>query len=70
MVTIFVHSKYHRLTVGMVFYGASYGSVDLGGNRYLNFALICAVDLPSALLAYYCVDRYVTMKALCVAYRT
>ena len=31
----------------LVYYGVSYGSIDLGGNRYLNSFLVSIVELPS-----------------------
>ncbi|XP_028391580.1 solute carrier family 22 member 16-like isoform X2 [Dendronephthya gigantea] len=47
-------------TVAHVYYGVSWGSVDLGGNRYLNFFLLMAVGLPANFLVIWTVDSLVT----------
>ncbi|XP_046846068.1 organic cation transporter protein-like [Xenia sp. Carnegie-2017] len=51
----------------LVYYGVSYSSVDLGGNRYLNFALISLVELPSNLLCIVAVNKFGRKKAVIVA---
>lgn len=48
----------------MIYYGVSYGSVDLGGNRYLNFALTSIVELPSNFTAILAANRYAKMLVL------
>jgi hypothetical protein len=46
MVMIFVPPIY-RFANALVYWGVSYGAVDLGGNRYLNVFLISVVEIPS-----------------------
>ena len=48
------------MSIGIVYYGVSYGSVDLGWNRYLTFALTSFVELPSNYVAIFALDRYAT----------
>ena len=43
----------------MVYYGVSFGSVDLGWNIYLTFALTSLVEIPSNLAAIYYGGRFV-----------
>lgn len=54
----------YRFANALVYYGVSYSSVDLGGNRYLNFALISLVELPSNLLCIVAVNKYCIIKPL------
>ena len=39
----------HRFANALVYYGVTYGSVDLGGDRYLSAFLISVVEIPSNL---------------------
>ncbi|CAB4039253.1 Hypothetical predicted protein [Paramuricea clavata] len=41
----------------LVYYGVSFGSVDLGGNRYLNVFLVSVVEIPSNLAYIWSADR-------------
>ncbi|XP_046846066.1 solute carrier family 22 member 15-like [Xenia sp. Carnegie-2017] len=50
----------------LVYYGVSYGSVDLGGNRYLNFALSSIVELPSNVLSIISANRFGRKKTVIV----
>ncbi|XP_028398773.1 solute carrier family 22 member 5-like [Dendronephthya gigantea] len=50
----------------LVYYGVSYGSVDLGGNRYVNFALTSIVELPSNILCIFVANRYGRKKTVIV----
>ena len=43
-------------------YGVSYGSVDLGGNRYLNSFLISIVELPSNFAIVWSAGRSVSKQ--------
>ena len=45
-------------THALVYYGVSIGSVDLGGNRYLNFFLISLVGLPSNFALMWATHRF------------
>ena len=47
-----------RMTISLVYFGVSYGSVDLGWNRYLTFALTSLVELPSNYASIWAIDRY------------
>lgn len=46
-----------RFTVALVYYGVSYGSVDLGWDRYLTFALTSLVEFPAVFLSVYLAER-------------
>ncbi|XP_028401286.1 solute carrier family 22 member 15-like [Dendronephthya gigantea] len=45
-------------THALVLYGVSYGSVDLGGNRYLNFFLLSLVAAPANFFCMWAVNRF------------
>ena len=46
-------------TNGLVYFGASLASGDLGtGSLYLNFLLVSLVEFPALLLASYCCNRF------------
>ena len=47
-----------RLTSSLVYYGVSYGSVDLGWNRYLMFALTSIIEFPSNMFTIWLLNRY------------
>ncbi|XP_046846762.1 solute carrier family 22 member 15-like [Xenia sp. Carnegie-2017] len=51
----------------LVYYGASYISVDIGGNRYLNFALTSLVELPSDLLCIVTANKFGRKKTVVVS---
>ena len=42
----------------MVYFGASYGASDFGGNMYFNFALTSLVEIPATFLAIDNCERY------------
>jgi hypothetical protein len=42
----------------MVYYGASYGASDFGGNMYFNFALTSLIEIPAHFLAIDNCERY------------
>jgi hypothetical protein len=42
-----------------VYYGVSFGSVDLGGNRYLNFFLVSLVGIPAYVAIIWAANRFV-----------
>ncbi|KAL7735850.1 hypothetical protein ACLKA6_017848 [Drosophila palustris] len=41
----------------IVFYGLSLNSTNLSGNKYLNFALVCLVEIPGYTLAWLCLRK-------------
>ncbi len=44
--------------------GLTYHSVNLGGNVFLNFAVIASIEIPSYVLTYLTLDRCVcTVKS-------
>lgn len=51
------------ITIALVYYGVSYGSVDLGWNRYLTFALTSLIELPSNYASIWSMDRYGRKKS-------
>ncbi|XP_028401281.1 solute carrier family 22 member 16-like isoform X2 [Dendronephthya gigantea] len=51
----------------LVYYGVSYGSVDLGGNRYLNVFLVSVVEIPSNFALIWAVRRFGRKKCVLFA---
>ena len=47
---------YFRLAVVLAFYGLTYNSISLG-NKYLNFAISAAIELPSYMIVWVGLDR-------------
>ncbi|KAF2905671.1 hypothetical protein ILUMI_00505 [Ignelater luminosus] len=41
-----------------VFYGLSVNSTSMGGDKYLNFALVCLVEIPGYSLAWVCIQKF------------
>lgn len=39
-----------------VFYGLSVNSTSLGGNKYVNFALVCLIEIPGYTIAWICMQ--------------
>ncbi|CAB3983634.1 organic cation transporter -like [Paramuricea clavata] len=54
------------ITVALVYYGVSYGSVDLGWDRYLTFALTSLVEIPAVYLAVFSAERFGRKKSTIV----
>ncbi|XP_063241777.1 organic cation transporter protein [Bacillus rossius redtenbacheri] len=48
-----------------VYYGLSVNSTVIGGNKYVNFTLVCLVEIPGYSLAWYAMNRFGRRKALC-----
>jgi len=44
-------------TVTAIFYGLSFGSTSILGDPYTNFALSCAMELPSYIVGFFTFDR-------------
>ena len=44
--------------MNLVYYGVSYGSVDLGWNRYLMFALTSIIEFLSNIFTIWLLNRY------------
>lgn len=47
-----------RTTITLVYYGLSLSSVELSGNKYLNFMLVNAVEIPAFLTSWYFMERF------------
>nr|CAD7263881.1 unnamed protein product [Timema shepardi] len=50
-----------------VYYGLSINSTSLGGNKYLNFALVCLVEIPGYTMAWVCMNRMGRRRSLCAS---
>ncbi|CAB3996198.1 organic cation transporter -like, partial [Paramuricea clavata] len=50
----------------LVYYGVSFGSVDLGGNRYLNVFLVSVVEIPSNLAYIWSAHRFGRKKSVII----
>ena len=48
-----------RFSNCMLFYALSLSAGDLGGNRYANFSLLGIVEIPSYVLGYFFLERYI-----------
>ncbi|KAH8297328.1 hypothetical protein KR044_010416 [Drosophila immigrans] len=48
----------------IVFYGLSLNSTNLSGNKYLNFALVCLIEIPGYSLAWVCLRKFGRRLAL------
>jgi len=51
-----------RTTITLVYYGLSLSSVELSGNKYLNFMLVNAVEIPAFLTSWYFMERFPRRK--------
>ena len=48
-----------RFVNALVYFGLSLNVKNLAGNMYLNFFILIIIELPSALLAWLCLQRQV-----------
>jgi len=48
---------------GLIYYGYTLESSDLGGSIYYNFALSCLVDLPTPIIYYLCCRKFGRKKS-------
>lgn len=46
-----------RAANAIVYYGLSVNSTSLGGNKYLNFALVCLVEIPGYTISWVAMNR-------------
>lgn len=51
-------SDLFRITNCMVCYGLSLNAGNLGGDRYISFSLSGLIEIPSAVLMYFLINRY------------
>ncbi|XP_052828501.1 organic cation transporter protein [Octopus bimaculoides] len=50
----------------MIYYGVTLNSVDMSGNRYLNFLLMSAVEIPANILGHFTFKWFGHRKPLCL----
>ncbi|XP_033611642.1 organic cation transporter protein isoform X2 [Cryptotermes secundus] len=55
---------YNWAANAFVYYGLSVNSTSLSGNKYLNFALVCLVEIPGYTLAWVAMNRWGRRKPL------
>lgn len=55
---------YNWAANAFVYYGLSVNSTSLGGNKYLNFALVCLIEIPGYTLAWVAMNRFGRRKSL------
>ncbi|XP_014786502.1 organic cation transporter protein isoform X2 [Octopus bimaculoides] len=53
MATITINICFSWCVISMLYYGVTLNSVDMAGNRYVNFLLMILVEFPSHISAYY-----------------
>lgn len=46
-----------RSANAFVFYGLSLNSTNLSGNKFLNYILVCLVEIPALTLAWICMNK-------------
>lgn len=46
-----------RFVNALVYFGLSLNVKNLAGDMYLNFFMLIIIELPSALLAWFCLQR-------------
>jgi len=51
-----------RTTITLVYYGLSLTSVEFSGNKYLNFMLVNAVEVPAFLTSWYFMEHFSRRK--------
>ncbi|KAJ8682283.1 hypothetical protein QAD02_018075 [Eretmocerus hayati] len=53
------------LTNTFVYYGLSLNSTEFAGNKYVNFILVSAIEIPGNILVYPLLDRFGRKPTLC-----
>lgn len=54
-------------TNGFVYYGISIHAVSLGGNKYINFILISAAEIPAIVITYFLMQHFQRKWSLAIA---
>lgn len=54
--------------VAFVYYGLSINAVSLAGNKYVNYALLAAVEIPGYLVNVFTLDRFGRKKTITASY--
>ncbi|KAL9702553.1 hypothetical protein quinque_006071 [Culex quinquefasciatus] len=62
-----VNCSFCWLTNVLVFYGLSLNSVTLAGDKYLNWILVCLIELPGYLMLLLILDRVGRKRTLCTS---
>lgn len=52
LVVRFVIIVYNWITNAFVYYGLSLNSTSLSGNKYLNYALVCLIEIPGYTISW------------------
>ncbi|XP_025421175.1 solute carrier family 22 member 21-like isoform X2 [Sipha flava] len=53
-----INCSFCWITITLVYYGLSLTSVEFNGNKYLNFMLVNAVEVPAFLTSWYFMERF------------
>lgn len=53
------------MTNTFVYYGLSLNSVAISGNLYLNFMLVCLIEVPAGLVTWLLMERYGRRSSMC-----
>lgn len=57
LVTRMVILIYNWATCAFVYYGLSLNATNLSGNKFVNFALVCLIEIPGYSLAWVCMNK-------------
>lgn len=52
LLTRFAILVYSWITNAFVYYGLSLNSTSLSGNKYLNYALVCLIEIPGYTISW------------------
>lgn len=52
LIVRFVIIVYNWITNAFVYYGLSLNSVSLSGNKYLNYTLVCLIEIPGYTISW------------------
>lgn len=57
LVTRMIILIYNWATCAFVYYGLSLNATNLSGNKFVNFALVCLIEIPGYSLAWFCMNK-------------
>lgn len=57
-----------RFTCALIYYGLSINSVELIGNKYLNFILTCAIEIPAIIMTGCILNKIKRRRFLSMTY--
>lgn len=49
------------------YYGLSWNTSNLGGNNYVNFIIVAAIEVPAHMLQFFMLDRWGRKPVVCVS---